>query len=76
MVSHSTFIPETLVVRPGAAVIWTNMDPIGHTVTSGNAEDKDAGSLFDSGFPLLKTDENWEQEFGAPGTFRYFCRAH
>jgi len=72
-----TFTPDTLKVRPGATVLWTNSDKIPHTVTSGLARDKDP--LFDSGFasPITAGGE-WQWTFAAdsPGVFHYYCGFH
>lgn len=77
---NGTFTADTLLVRPSATVVWTNMDPVGHSVTSGNrtGSEKDLGLLFDSGPELIRTNETWQHRFDATsaGSFSYFCIAH
>lgn len=77
---NGAFTADTLFVRPNATVVWTNMDPVGHSVTSGNrtGSEKDVGLLFDSGPELIGTNETWQHGFDATsaGSFSYFCIAH
>lgn len=77
---NGTFSADTLFVRPNTTVVWTNMDPVGHSVTSGNrsGSEKDIGLLFDSGQELIGMNETWQHRFDATsaGSFSYFCMAH
>ncbi len=77
---NGAFTADTLFVRPNATVVWTNTDPVGHSVTSGNrtGSEKDLGLLFDSGPELIGTDGTWQHRFDATsaGSFSYFCVAH
>jgi len=66
------FHPESLSVKAGTTVIWTNHDDIAHTITSGvpghptadfASGDKTLGQAFTHAFPT-------------PGTFTYFCSNH
>jgi len=70
------YLPEEVNVRAGTAVTWTNSDTAGHTVTSGSPADTDAGTLFDSGFPLMKPNEKYEFTFSEKGEYPYFCLVH
>ncbi|HEX8967680.1 MAG TPA: plastocyanin/azurin family copper-binding protein [Chloroflexota bacterium] len=54
-------------IKPGQTVLWTNSDPVQHTVTA------DDGS-FDSG--VLDPGATFTQEFDTPGTYQYFCQPH
>ena len=65
--SSFSFKPAEVHVSPGQTVLWTNMDPVQHTVTA------DDGS-FDSG--LLDPGGTFSQEFDAPGTYQYYCMPH
>lgn len=68
-VSHNPlFIQEGVVIR------WTNLDSVGHNVTSGDPGDFDAGSLFDS--PVLARGQTFDFLPPEAGTYRYFCRPH
>ncbi|MGI0037361.1 MAG: cupredoxin domain-containing protein [Nitrososphaera sp.] len=72
----STFAPETLKVRPGATVTWTNEDKMPHTITSGTSK-ADMNSLFDSEIlSPTAAGKQWEQTFDTKGTFDYFCKIH
>ena len=42
------FDPSKLSVSPGTTVTWTNNDQVSHTVTSGNPNDNQTGTVFDS----------------------------
>ena len=66
-ISNFAFDPPTLMVRPGATVIWVNKDDEIHTVTS-------ADGKFSS--PALDTDESFSFHFDAPGTYLYHCAIH
>ena len=57
-----TFKPSTITVPVGATVIWTNTDPVTHTVTSSNG-------VWDSGD--LSTDQSFVYTFNATGTYNY-----
>jgi plastocyanin len=61
------FSPQTLTIRAGSTVVWTNRDPAPHTVTA------DDGT-FDSG--ILQSGATFRQTFLKPGTYRYTCTIH
>jgi plastocyanin len=66
------FAPDTLVVKVGTRVRWTNEDDIEHTVSAGTPEQRDtrfAGAL-------QKKGAAYEVAFGQSGTFTYFCDRH
>jgi plastocyanin len=56
-----------LTVPVGTTVVWTNNDPVPHTVTDVN-QAWDSG-LFDQGYTFEKT-------FDAPGVYEYYCIPH
>lgn len=58
--------PETLTVKAGAKVSWTNRDAAPHTAA--------AGDTFDTG-TLQKGDEK-TLTLQPPGTFAYICTIH
>ena len=73
------FTHMDLTVEVGTTVLWTNLDRVQHTVTSGNPSDPDPGSLFDSGSDFA----DWVVQggmyfftFNEAGTFPYYCRVH
>ena len=61
------FQPDSLVIKRGRGVTWTNTGAKNHTVTS------DTG-LFDSG--VLAPGASFAQTFKQSGTFAYHCSIH
>src|SRR5215472_10464088 len=61
------FSPKEVHVTAGQTVLWTNSDPLQHTVTA------DDGS-FDSG--LIDPGGMFTMEFDTPGTYQYYCQPH
>jgi plastocyanin len=57
---------DTIVVRVGQTVGWTNRDPVEHDV------------VFDENTksPLLATGGRWVRRFDSPGTYPYACEPH
>jgi plastocyanin len=68
------FSPQTVTIKQGESVRWTNNDFVLHTATSGNPGDADAGSIFDTG-TILRSQSRTVQ-FNNTGDFVYFCRQH
>ena len=67
-IDNFTFAPQTVTVKAGTTVIWTNKDDIPHGIASAN-----------NAFPKSKamdTDERFSFTFTTPGTYRYFCYVH
>jgi plastocyanin len=62
-----SFQPATLEVAAGTTVVWTNDDPVVHTVTARDGS-------FNSG--VLKPGAEFSQVFETPGTYPYFCAIH
>ena len=61
------FAAPSITVPEGTAVIWTNSDPVPHTVTSNTG-------AFDSG--LLNPNQTFSFTFATAGTYSYFCDVH
>lgn len=68
------FDPPEITIHVGETVTWTNMDIVPHTATSGNPEDADFGSVFQSA--LLGINDSFTHTFDEPGEFIYFCETH
>ena len=62
------FNPETLTIKQGDSVTWTNKDSARHTITS------DTGNELDSG--LLSKDQAYIHVFNEKGEFSYHCTPH
>lgn len=71
------YVPAEVTVESGTTVVWKNSDTTGHTVTSGAVDNPDTwGQVFDSGFPLMQTNEKFEFTFVEKGEYPYFCQVH
>ena len=67
-IDNFTFTPQTLTVKAGTTVTWTNRDDIPHGIASEN-----------NGFAkskALDTDDSYAFTFTTPGTYKYFCYVH
>jgi plastocyanin len=67
-IDNFTFTPQTLTVRAGTMVTWTNKDDIPHGIASENnafAKSK-----------ALDTDDSYSVMFATPGTYKYLCYVH
>src|SRR5258708_18144509 len=66
------FAPQSLEVKVGTTVTWTNKDSTVHTVTSGTPSAKDGkfdGEVQPGGGTFTFT-------FAQAGTFAFFCQRH
>ena len=67
-IDNFTFTPQTLTVKAGTTVTWTNKDDIPHGVAAtGNAFKRSAA---------MDTDDSYSFTFTTPGTYQYFCYIH
>jgi amicyanin len=67
-IDNFTFTPQSVTVKAGTTVTWTNRDDIPHGVASANnafAKSK-----------ALDTDDSYSFTFTTPGTYQYFCYIH
>jgi len=60
------FDPQTVIIKTGGTVTWTNEASVSHTVT--------AAGLFDSG--ILGNGQSFSHTFSEAGTFDYGCTIH
>jgi plastocyanin len=67
-IDNFTFGPQTLTVKAGTTVTWTNKDDIPHGI--GSADNSFAKSR------ALDTDDSFSFTFTKPGTYQYFCYIH
>jgi plastocyanin len=67
-ISEYKFSPSVTVVPKGSKVVWTNNDPVVHTVTSDNGTEL-ASSLIANGTAYYHI-------FNISGTFDYHCSMH
>ncbi len=75
-IRNFTFTPQTLTVKAGTKVTWTNKDSTPHTVTSTNGPSTSASptGLFDSG--QLASGASFSFTFTKAGTYYYECTIH
>jgi plastocyanin len=64
------FSPQTLTVKKGTTLTWTNQDTAKHTVTPDQPGDILKGS------ELLGQGETYRVTFTEAGTYTYFCEPH
>ena len=67
-IDNFSFGPQTLTVKAGTTVTWTNRDDIPHGIASSNNAFKKSGAL--------DTDDGFSFTFTTPGTYQYFCYLH
>jgi len=67
-IDNFSFAPQTLTVKAGTTVTWTNRDDIPHGIGSSNNAFKKSVAL--------DTDDSFSFTFTTPGTYQYFCYLH
>ena len=67
-IDNFTFTPQTLTVKAGTTVTWTNKDDIPHGIASDDNAFKRS--------PARDTDDSYSFTFTTPGTYKYFCYVH
>lgn len=66
-IDNFSFTPQTVTIRAGTTVTWTNKDDVPHTVVS-------TAKKFRSG--VLDTEDQFSYTFNDAGTYDYFCSIH
>ncbi|MEA2419768.1 MAG: hypothetical protein QOE60_1974, partial [Thermoleophilaceae bacterium] len=62
------FSPDTVTIKPGQKVTWTNDDSVGHDVTA---------DAFESGSPGgIDGGSTFSHTFAKAGTYNYVCSVH
>lgn len=69
-IANFKFAPQTLTVKVGDTVKWTNQDSTQHNVTA-----DDSSSDAPDG-PLLSKGESYSFTFKKAGTYKYHCDPH
>ena len=67
-IDNFTFNPQSLTVKAGTTVTWTNKDDIPHGIAATNNAFKRSQAL--------DTDDSYSFTFTTPGTYQYFCYVH
>ena len=68
------YSPNSIEVKIGGGVTWSNDDSQIHTATSGSVGSTDSGSVFDSG--ILSPGATFDFVFDKAGTYDYYCTLH
>jgi plastocyanin len=66
-IDQFAFAPQSITVKAGTTVTWTNEDDVPHTVAS-------SSKFFKS--KALDTKDKFSFTFTTPGTYEYFCSLH
>lgn len=80
--SEAKFEPETIKIKVGDTVTWTNTQLVAHTVTFDPAKARHPESAilpagvqpFDSG--EMAQDQTFKHTFTVKGHYKYFCILH
>ena len=62
------FNPQTITVKSGEKITWTNRDEEPHTIVSVEKQFKKSSAL--------DTDQEFTITAGLPGTYTYYCSVH
>jgi len=73
VIEGEAFSPQTIKVKKGTKVTWTNKDSIGHNVVADDA--KNAAGLPTQN-SLISKDGTYSFTFDKTGTFSYHCTPH
>lgn len=71
--NNECYVPYSISIKSGHAVMWTNEDTAAHTVTSGTVDGGPDG-IFDSS--IFMSGTTFEHTFEESGSFDYFCIVH
>lgn len=66
-IAHFQFSPQSITVKAGTTVTWTNNDSVSHTVTGDNGGPGSSG---------LSNGQSYSYTFTTPGTYTYHCTIH
>ena len=66
-IKNLNFLRPRIEITAGTTVVWTNNDPVPHTVTANDRS-------FDSG--IIQPGKTYRRTFTRPGTYAYFCAPH
>jgi plastocyanin len=67
-IQNFQFVPQTITVKVGGTVTWTNLDTVGHSVES------NTGAWTTS--KVLNKGQTFSHTFTKAGTFPYICGVH
>ncbi len=65
------FVPDTLTIKVGTVVIWTNTSDAKHNIMSKDGSPGNFGTAS-----LLAENQTFAVVFNTPGTYSYLCTIH
>jgi plastocyanin len=69
------YVPANIAIPAGTTIVWFNDDPDQlHTITSGDLDDENAGSEFDSS--VINEGTFFQHTFDEAGEYMYHCEIH
>jgi len=82
MTDEARFDPQTITIRVGNTVKWTNPAVVSHSVTCDPSQAKkpedvalpEGGAPFDSG--EMQQGQIFLHQFAVKGNYHYFCKYH
>lgn len=69
-IENFAYNPQSIKVKVGTKVTWTNKDSDRHDITPNTETDEFKAS------ELLAKDESYSVTFSTPGTYSYYCSPH
>ncbi len=69
-ITNYKFAPDTITVKTGTTVTWTNNDEVHHSVTADTKSDAAPTS------PLFAKGETYSFKFTKAGSYTYHCEPH
>ncbi|MDD4990080.1 MAG: cupredoxin domain-containing protein [Candidatus Pacebacteria bacterium] len=64
-IENYAFSPKEAEIKTGTTVVWTNKDPISHSVKLAGVQSQE-----------LETGQSFEYTFAMPGEYVYYCGLH
>lgn len=76
IMTNSAFDPHDVTINKGEKVRWINQEtlPVPHTSTSGDPDNPDHGTLWNSG--TIVAGASFTHQFDQVGEFEYYCEFH
>jgi plastocyanin len=68
VITNFKFVPQTITVKKGTKVTWSNKDGVAHTVTADAMPGPDSGKIA--------AGETYSYTYSQAGTFTYYCDIH
>jgi len=64
-IENYSFSPKEAKIKAGTTVVWTNKDPISHSVRMADVQSGE-----------LENGQSFEYTFAIPGEYNYYCGLH